>query len=98
MIFFPIPAFTFSESFIRESDKKEFIIVTEIGILHRLEKENPDKRFIPISCEAVCPHMKLIRLENVLEALEKEENEIILDSELIEKAKKPIQAMLELSK
>ena len=85
-------------SYVRESDKKEFIIVTEIGILHRLEKENPDKRFIPISCEAVCPHMKLIRLENVLEALEKEENEIILDSELIEKAKKPIQAMLELSK
>ena len=85
-------------SYVRESEKKEFIIVTEIGILHRLEKENPDKRFIPISCEAVCPHMKLIRLENVLAALEKEENEIILDSELIEKAAKPIKAMLELSK
>lgn len=85
-------------TYVRESDKKEFIIVTEIGILHRLEKENPDKKFIPISCEAVCPHMKLIRLENVLEALEKEENEIILDKEIMEKAAKPIRAMLELSK
>lgn len=85
-------------SYVRESDKKEFIIVTEIGILHRLEKENPDKRFIPISCEAVCPHMKLIRLENVLEALEKEQHEIILDKDLIEKAAKPIRAMLEYSK
>lgn len=85
-------------TYVRESDKKEFIIVTEIGILHRLEKENPDKKFIPISCEAVCPHMKLIRLENVLEALEKEENEIILDKEIMEKAAKPIRAMLDLSK
>ncbi|MBR4452361.1 MAG: quinolinate synthase NadA, partial [Clostridia bacterium] len=45
-----------------QSDRKEFIIVTEIGIMHRLQKENPDKVFIPGSAQAVCPWMKLIRL------------------------------------
>lgn len=82
-------------SHVKESEKSEFIIVTEVGILHRLEKENPSKRFIPISCEAVCPHMKLINLQNVLDSLTNETTEIILDEELIKLAAKPIRAMLE---
>jgi quinolinate synthase len=80
---------------VRNSDKKEFIIATELGILHRLEKENPDKRFILISPEAVCPHMKLARLQDLLRALEEETEEIVLDREICERAVVPIRRMLE---
>jgi quinolinate synthase len=45
------------------SEVKEVIVGTEIGIIHRLRKENPGKRFIPISEQAICPNMKLITLE-----------------------------------
>ena len=75
--------------------EKEFIIGTEIGILHRLEKENPQKRFIPLSCEAVCPHMKLIELTDVAEALEKTQYEIRLPEELRRRAELPVRRMLE---
>lgn len=51
---------------VRRSPKETFIIATEVGILHRLEKENPGKRFIPLTGQAVCPQMKLIRLPDVL--------------------------------
>ena len=80
---------------VRNSGKKEFIIATELGILHRLEKENPDKRFILISPEAVCPHMKLARLQDLLRALEEETEEIVLSREICEKAVIPIRRMLE---
>ncbi len=54
----------------RESDAQEIIVGTEIGIIHRLEKENPRKRFFPVSEQAVCPRMKLITLDMVLTSLE----------------------------
>ncbi len=52
--------------FARETEAKETIVGTEIGILHRLRKENPGKKFIPASEQAICPRMKLITLERVL--------------------------------
>lgn len=80
--------------FVRESEEKKFIIATEIGILHRLQVENPDKVFIPLTEQAICPHMKLIRLEDLLRALETGETEVTVPEELRKAAEKPIRAML----
>ena len=84
--------------YVKQSDCREFIIVTEIGILHRLQKENPDKVFIPGSAQAVCPWMKLIRLADVLNSLEKMEHEVKLPADLIARAALPIRRMLEMSR
>jgi len=54
----------------RREDVSQMIVGTEIGMIHRLKKENPGKRFIPASEQAVCPDMKLINLEKVLWSLE----------------------------
>ena len=83
--------------FVKQSDRKEFIIVTEIGIMHRLQKENPDKILIPGSAQAVCPWMKLIRLADVLNSLEKMEHQVELAPDLIARAALPIRRMLEMS-
>jgi quinolinate synthase len=53
-----------------ETDAKEFIIGTEIGILHRLKKENPDKEFFPVTEIADCPNMKLNTLQKIVWSLE----------------------------
>ena len=81
--------------FAKETDAKQIIVATELGIIHRLQKENPDKQFISISEQAVCMTMKMIELDDVLNALENNETEILLDEITIEKAKKPILRMLE---
>ena len=76
----------------------EFLIGTEVGLLHRLEKEVPEKKFYPISSTAVCPQMKMHTLENIEKALELEKPEVVIKPEIIEKARKAIERMLELSK
>jgi len=60
-----------------------------------LQRENPDKMFIPVSEQAVCPNMKLIELNDVLNSLEKMQYEIILDPDTIAKAAAPILKMIE---
>jgi len=84
--------------YVQQSDRKEFIIVTEIGIMHRLQKENPGKILIPGSAQAVCPWMKLIRLADVLKSLENMEHQVELAPELITRAALPIRRMLEMSR
>jgi quinolinate synthase len=81
---------------IKESPNKLFIVGTEIGIIHRLQKENPDKEFIPAMNKAICPNMKLITLEKVMWALEEEETEIIVPEEIAIKAKSAIDKMIAL--
>lgn len=86
-----------------KSDAKEFIVVTETGILHQMQKSNPDKTFIPAppnnSCACNdCPHMKLNTLEKLYLCMEYETPEIIMEEELRLAALKPIQRMLEISK
>jgi quinolinate synthase len=81
--------------FAKETDAKQIIVGTELGIIHRLKIENPDKMFIPVSEQAICPNMKLIELHDVLNALENMEHEIILEPEIIEKAKASIERMIE---
>jgi quinolinate synthase len=83
--------------FAAETDAKQIIVGTELGIIHRLKKENPDKMFIPVSEQAICPNMKLIELHDVLNALENMEHEIILEPETIAKAKASIVRMIEIS-
>ncbi|MFO0358412.1 MAG: quinolinate synthase NadA [Sphingobacteriaceae bacterium] len=86
----------------KKSSDNEFIVLTETGILHQMQKASPDKTFIPAppnnSCACNdCPYMKLNTLEKIYIALKYEQPELLMDKDLIEKAKLPIQRMLELS-
>ncbi|MEO6230069.1 MAG: quinolinate synthase NadA [Ferruginibacter sp.] len=87
----------------QQSTSKEFIVVTETGILHQMQKLSPDKTFIPApptnSCACNdCPHMKLNTLEKLYLCMEYEQPEITMDEELRLAAKKPIERMLQISK
>lgn len=77
-----------------ESSKKQFVIATEIGTLHKLRKDNPGKEFIPVSEEIVCNYMKLATLESVYEALCNEKYEVTITPEIAERALQPIKRML----
>lgn len=78
----------------RESQATEIIVGTEIGMLHRLRKENPNKRFIAVSEQAVCPTMKLITLETVLWALEEMAHEVKVPEEIRVRARSTVDRML----
>jgi len=78
----------------RESDAKEFIVGTEVGILHRLRKENPGKIFHPVSEEIVCSDMKKITLENLAGCLREMKHEVAVPEEISTRAKRAIDAML----
>jgi quinolinate synthase len=77
-----------------ESSKKQFIIATEIGTLHKLSKDNPGKEFIPVSDKIVCQYMKLATLEKVYEALRDEKFEVKVPEEISARALAPITEML----
>lgn len=85
------------------SDCKRFLVATESGILHEMQKSAPDKVFIPIPPEDStcacnnCSFMRLNTLEKVYEVLKNESPEVEVSDELREKAVKPIQKMLEIS-
>lgn len=81
----------------KESDKKQFIIATELETIHKLKKDNPDKEFIPINPRTLCGQMKKVTLEKVMLALENEQFEVKVPDELREKAWLPIKRMLEIS-
>lgn len=84
------------------SPEKEFIVATESGIIHQMEKDNPEKTFIPAppnntcACND-CPHMKRNTLEKLYLCLKNEMPEITLPTDIIEKAVKPIERMLDIS-
>lgn len=84
--------------FATESDAKEFIVVTELGVMYELKRRNPEKKFYAAGNVQICPNMKKITLENIIEVLENETSEVILSDELIEKAYAPMKRMLELAK
>jgi quinolinate synthase len=73
----------------------EMIVGTEMGIIHRLKKENPGKKFIAISEQAICPNMKLITLEKVLWSLEEMSPEVKVPEEVRLRAKAAVDKMLE---
>jgi len=85
------------------SDKKSFLVATESGIIHEMQKKNPDKEFIPVppndstcACNE-CNFMRLNTLEKLYKCLLNESPEILVDEEVRVKAVKPILRMLEMS-
>ncbi|MBO7255212.1 MAG: quinolinate synthase NadA [Paludibacteraceae bacterium] len=87
-----------------KSNEKQFLVATESGILHEMQKQNPEKEFIPVppadstcACNE-CNFMRLNTLEKLYICLRDEINEIVVDKEISEKALKPIVRMLEMSK
>ncbi|MDR1847368.1 MAG: quinolinate synthase NadA [Bacteroidales bacterium] len=89
--------------YVKQSSDKKFLVATESGIVHQLKKDNPNKDFIVVTTDETCAcndcqYMKLNTLEKVLHSLQTEEYEIILNEDLIEKAKQPIVRMLEMSR
>jgi quinolinate synthase len=75
-------------------DVKELIVGTEVEILHRLNKENPGKKFIAASKKAVCPNMKKITLDKILESLETMTPEVRVPEEIRIRAKAAVDRML----
>ena len=83
--------------FAAQSDKKQFIIATEKGVVDRLKRYYPEKEFILIKDSVICPNMKWHTLTDIYNALDKEEHEITVDKEIASKALKCIDRMLEVS-
>ena len=94
-------------NYAQQSDKKQFIVATEAGILHEMQRTCPDKEFIPVppeisesglecSCNE-CNYMKLNTLEKVYNCLKNMSPQIEIDPEIAKQAVKPINRMLELS-
>jgi quinolinate synthase len=80
----------------RQSSAQEFIIGTEMGLLHRLGQENPGKRFYLAAPHMMCRNMKQITLENLLEALEKGQHVVTVPEEVRVRAKLALDKMLEI--
>ncbi|GHH98060.1 quinolinate synthase [Neobacillus kokaensis] len=78
----------------KTSTASEFIVATEVGIIHQMEKQNPEKRFIPANREAVCPFMKMITLEKVLVALKENQHVITVPADTAKRAKLAIDRMI----
>lgn len=81
----------------KESDAKTFIIVTELGVVERLERDFKDKKFVLVSPKAVCANMKWHHLEDILNTLENDQYEINVDEELAKKAYAPIERMVQIN-
>jgi quinolinate synthase len=81
--------------FCREDDAREYLIGTELGMIHRLEKDVPGKKFFPLTQLTVCPNMKLITLDKVLKALQTEGPVVTVEEEIRVKALDAVQRMVE---
>ena len=82
--------------FAKETEAKEIIVGTEVGLIYRLKKDNPTKEFYPASEAAVCPNMKRATQEKILWALEELKEEVRVSDEIRRGAKKAIDRMLEI--
>jgi len=80
----------------KETDAKEFIIGTEVGLIYRLKEDNPSKEFYPASERAVCPNMKRNTQEKILWALEELKEEVRVPDDIRRRARKSIDRMLEI--
>ena len=82
--------------FAAKSTAGQFIIATEIGIIHALKKQNPEAEFVPASERAICPNMKKITLEKIVWALEDVQYKISIPEVIRERAKKALDKMVEI--
>ena len=80
--------------YVSNSNEKEFIIVTEVGVVQRLRRDYPDKKFIHVSPKAVCDDMKKISLNDIYNSLLNETYEIKVSDNLIKSALRPIEKMI----
>ena len=87
--------------YVQSSEEQEHIIVTEPGVIHQMQKNNPSKTFIPLpsntgcACNE-CPHMRLNTMEKIIDSLENLQYEITLDEDIRLRALKPLNKMLEI--
>ncbi len=81
-------------NYIPKTNSKSFVIATEVGILHRLNKFYPEREFYPVSENSVCEYMKLITLEKLYDSLLNEKHIVKLSDEIIKRARLPIERML----
>lgn len=79
---------------VSQSNSQEFIIGTEMGVLYKLKKDNPDKKFFLLSPGLVCPNMKKTSLKSIYEALRDMKHNIILDESISRRARFPLDRML----
>lgn len=90
--------------FSKKDSAQSFIVGTEVGIIHQMQKENPHKKFIPAppkdsTCGcSECSFMKLNTLEKIYNSLDKETPEVFIDADILLKAQRPIKRMMEISK
>jgi quinolinate synthase len=82
--------------FSKRSDKQRFMVATEIGIIHRLEKEAPGKRFEPVNRNAFCKYMKMITLEKLRDSLRDWKHEVTVEPEIAARARGAIERMVQL--
>tara|TARA_B100000579_G_scaffold332583_1_gene282926 strand:+ start:1264 stop:2175 length:912 start_codon:yes stop_codon:yes gene_type:complete len=86
---------------VNDTKESQYIIVTEPGVIHQMQKANPDKEFIPLptntgcACNE-CPHMRLNTMEKIVNSLENMNYEITLDEDIRKKALRPLNKMLEI--
>jgi quinolinate synthase len=83
-------------NYVKKSRANEFIVATETGILHRMRRDNPVKKFIPAAEQAVCNYMKQNTLEKIVLSLERMQYEIKLPDEIRRRALRPIERMVEI--
>jgi len=86
---------------VNETKDEKYIIATEPGVIHQMQKTNPNKQFIPLppnngcACNE-CPHMRLNTMEKIVDTLTHMKNEITVDEDIRLKALKPLNKMLEI--
>jgi quinolinate synthase len=80
--------------FARESPATRFLVATENGIIHRLEKDVPGKRFETVSERAICKYMKMITLEKLRDSLREWRHEVTVPQDVAEKARLAIDRMV----
>jgi quinolinate synthase len=87
---------------VKDTKENQYIIVTEPGVIHQMQKANPSKEFIPLptntgcACNE-CPHMRLNTMEKIVNSLENMTHEITLDEDVRKKALRPLNKMLEIA-
>ena len=84
-------------NFAKTSSKDRFLVATETGILHRLTKEAPGKRFEAVSERAICKYMKMITLEKVRDSLREWKFEVAVEPEIAGRARGAIERMVAIS-
>jgi len=83
--------------YVKEKNAETFIVTTEEGIMHRLRKENPEKKFVLAYEDAICPNMKLNTLERLYTALREEKHVITVPEPVAKRARKSLEKMFELN-